>query len=476
MAGVGELTPEPDFSDLPTVVWVNILDHVNLVTRYRVSVTCSKLNEAFNHPTLWRKMTLHVTGNVTNYGWSKQMVVPARNIQLVRHFGKYVQNLSILISGYLDDDFGDWNDLITEVANKCRLETLALSVGTPTTAYHYIGNKSCRRNLIPLVNFIQKAFRLKKLHVMSWPMDNEDENIFEAAVSNPKLKDLEELSLFCATEKDWTSRQPVLPSPTETTYLVNHFCHLRNLSLRSPMINSELLTTLSVKGRAPLRRLQVLVKYIGQEDEFQIPEVSDRVWEEFTRKNLGVQVVLTILTRVPLHELSNFLKPSCPVHAVTFMSFSDCDSNMVLYLTERYGHTLACFECYGEEVDLGNELVSLVEKSPKLDKLLYYGKICSRNVERLAELRSKHWETFIILRDNIYVESEKNIDDMFDEDQVFTETEEGTLVLVSVRKRILREEEKQTAIVRLREMAENVSKQLGYHWMPTVKKPKFSFT
>lgn len=470
---------DPDFSDLPTMVWVNILSRLDLKTRYRVSVTCPKLNEAFHHPTLWSRVTLNVTGNMTNYGWVKQAVVPARNTQLVKHFGKYFQNLTIVISGYLDDDFGNWNDLITEVGNKCRLESLKLRVGTATSVFHYEGKRSCSRNLIPLVNFIKNAFRLKKLHIVSWPMyprnlENIDENIFEAAMLNPKLKELEELSLFCSDASDWTERQPILLQPNDTTNLVNHFCNLRHLALRSPMVDHDLLKALSTRGRQSLQRLHILVNYISEEEAFQIPEIPDKIWEEFSLRNVGVQVALTILSKVPLMELSNLLKPACPMHFLTFMAYSSCDGATVQYITDKYKRTLTGFESHRADVELERELVNLVEDSPNLRNLLYFGKISCSNVERLAELRSTAWTNFQVLRSSVYVEDEDNIEDRFSEDEVVVKTAEGNYVMVSMLKKQLREQKELNAENRKLEMVSRVSELLGYKWTPTLKKPKFS--
>jgi hypothetical protein len=465
---------DPDFSDLPTIVWVNILDHLNLIDKYHVSVTCSKLNEAFNHPTLWRTMTLLVLGNIENYGLRSQVVIPAQNTKLVKHFGKYFQNLTFLISGHLNDDFGAWNDLVEEVTKQCRLETLTLYVGTMTSMRHFTGYRSCSRNLIPLVNFVKNAFRLKTLNIMSWPMfprnlENHDENIFEAAMVNPKLKALENLSLFWADANSWTERQPILLSPRETVVFVNNFNNLRDLALRSPMMDENLLDALSQRHRNMLQRLRILVNYISNDSDFEIPEISDRAWEKFALKNVGVQVELTIMSRVPLVELSNLLKPSCPLYVTNFMVYSRCDDNVVQYLTDKYKKTLTCFKSYGEDACFENELVNMVEKSPNLVQLVYHGNISCQNVERLAALRSRSWATFDILRENIYAE-ENDIDDMYDEDQVIAKGPDGNYVLVAVLRLQQKEQSRLRKESREQDMIDDVSSHVGRKWFPTSRK------
>lgn len=462
----------PDFSDLPTIVWVNILDYLDLNNRYHVSVTCSRLNEAFNHPTLWRKMKLFVLGNNENYGFYNQVVIPTKSINLVKHFGKYFQHLTFVISGHLDQDFGNWNDLVEEVSKECRLETLTLYAGVLTSIRHFAGNRSCSRNLKPLVNIVKNAFRLKNLNIVSWPMfprnlENLDENIFEAAMLNPKLKDLEHMSLFWSNTNVWTERQPILLSPRETADFVGHFSNLKHLALRSPMMNEQLLEVLSSKQRQTLKRLQILVNYIPEDPDFAIPEISDRAWECFCLKNFGAEVELTVMSRVPLVEFSNLLKPSCPVSVTKFMAYSRCDENVVQYITDKYKNTLNCFESYGEDTAFENELVSMVEKSPNLLQLVYRGRISCEKVERLAALRSNLWMTFDFLRENIYV---NNTEDQYDEDQVIAKGPDGKYVLVAMLRFHQREQMERENDVRKQEMIDTVSKHLGYKWIPTPKK------
>lgn len=305
-------------------------------------------------------------------------------------------------------------------------------------------------------------------------LENIDENIFEAAMLNPKLKELEELSLFCSDASDWTERQPILLQPNDTTNLVNHFCNLRHLALRSPMVDHDLLKALSTRGRQSLQRLHILVNYISEEEAFQIPEIPDKVWEEFSLRNVGVQVALTILSKVPLMELSNLLKPACPMHFLTFMAYSSCDGATVQYITDKYKRTLTGFESHRADVELERELVNLVEDSPNLRNLLYFGKISCSNVERLAELRSTAWTNFQVLRSSVYVEDEDNIEDRFSEDEVVVKTAEGNYVMVSMLKKQLREQKELNAENRKLEMVSRVSELLGYKWTPTLKKPKFS--
>ncbi|XP_048777018.2 F-box/LRR-repeat protein 21-like [Ostrea edulis] len=463
-----------DFSYLPTIAWVNILDHLNLNDKYRVSTTCSKLNEAFNHPTLWRKMTLFIMGNMENYGLHSQVMIPAQNIKLVKRFGKYFQNLTFVISGHLNEDFGDWNDLVEEVTKQCRLETLTLYVGIVTSMRHFSGYRSCGRNLIPLVNFVKNAFRLKNLNIISWPMfprnlQNHDENIFEAAMVNIKLKDLENLSLFWSNTNSWTERQPILLSPNETVVLVNHFSNLKHLALRSPMMDENMLNVLSQRQRSTLQRLRILVNYISNDPDFEIPEISDMAWENFCLKNVGVQVELTIMSRVSLVELSNLLKPACPVYVTKFMAYSRCDGNVVQYLTDKYKKTLTCFESFGEDSCFEKELVNMVEKSPNLLKLVYRGNINCQNVECLAALRSRSWVTFDILRENIYVE-ENNIENRYDENEVIAKGPDGTYVLVAMLKFHQKEQSRLCKEAREDEMIDNVSSHLGRKWFPTSRK------
>lgn len=242
------------------------------------------------------------------------------------------------------------------------------------------------------------------------------------------------------------------------------------------MVDQGLLKALSSRGRQSLQRLHILVNYISDDEAFQIPEIPDKVWEEFSLRNVGVQVALTILSKAPLLELCNLLKPACPVHFLTFMEYSGCDEATVQYITDKYKHTLTGFESHGKGgyVELEREIVTLVENSPNIQNFLYFGKISCSNVERLAELRSSSWTNFQVLRSSVYVDDEDNIEGRFSEDEVVVKTADGTYVMVSVLKKQLREQQELNAENRKLEMVSRVSDLLGYKWTPSLKKPKFS--
>ena len=52
----------PDFSELPDVVWVNVMKFLSLPDRARVSQTCHALRDVFNHPSLWYSVEIYLLG------------------------------------------------------------------------------------------------------------------------------------------------------------------------------------------------------------------------------------------------------------------------------------------------------------------------------------------------------------------------------------------------------------------------------
>ncbi|WAQ98978.1 MGAP-like protein [Mya arenaria] len=200
----------PDFSSLPDVAWVRILQHLPLQDRARAARTCHALTDAFNHPSLWSTQTLHFLGNDDNFR-RKAEAVTASNyyLALTKQFGQYFQHLTIKISGHLRKMAGELQELLIEVAENCRLESLTLDVGRQTSQFHTnYGFPPDTESIRVLAAFVRHAFRMKHLNIRSWPMfegiiTKDECNIFKALKSNEKLKkNLEKLTIFWLDERD----------------------------------------------------------------------------------------------------------------------------------------------------------------------------------------------------------------------------------------------------------------------------------
>ncbi|XP_062615327.1 F-box/LRR-repeat protein 21-like [Saccostrea cucullata] len=461
----------PDFGNLPIVVWIGVLEYLSLKDRYSASLACSNIYNAFNHPTLWQKVKLDVGGSSGKHRYFHFVKIPKRNFHLVRRFAKMFHDVTFCIWGPLHTYFGQWNTVLEDSIKDFNLGHLTLDVGGLRNISNVSEMKTRTENMKPMVDLVRNQSHLKTLIVKSWPvfaksLQNPDENIFQAAIENDKIKDLRKLSLFKCESTACSVRRPHLISSELTLKLVDHFKNLTHLALRSPMITSDLISSLSCRVREKLQQLDVTINFIPEDESFKMPAVNESVWKDFSNYNTNVKVKVLVLSRAPHYKLECFLRPSCPLYEIRFGEYIRSDKEFISYLADSFNSTLATFEYKEEDGDFERELVTLVENSDQLCRLKYCGKINCQNVIHLAELRKNNWESFHLIRKNIYKKNvEKNPEMTNDSDQVIAKNKDGVYVPVDLVKfheqvsMLDHEEEEQI-------MIEKVSENLGRDWFP----------
>ncbi|XP_062580160.1 F-box/LRR-repeat protein 21-like [Saccostrea cucullata] len=461
----------PDFGNLPIVVWIRVFEYLSLKDRYSASLACSNIYNAFNHPTLWQKVTLDVGGSSGKHRYFHCVKIPKRNFHLVRRFARMFHDLTFSICEPLHMSFGEWNTVLEENIKDFKLGHLTLDVGGLRNKPNVSEMKIRTENMKPMVDIVRNQSHLKTLVVNSWPvfansLQNPDENIFQAAIENNNIKGLRKLGLFKCNSTAWSGRRPHLISSELTLKLVDHFKNLTHLALRSPMITSDLISSLSLRGRDKLQQLHITINFIPEDESFKMPTVNESVWKDFSNYNTNVKVKVLVLSRAPHYKLECFLRPSCPLYEIKFGEYIRSDKEFITYLADSFNSTLDTFEYNEEDGDFERELVTLVENSDQLCRLKYCGKINCQNVIRLAKLRKKNWESFHLIRKNIYKKNvEKNPEMTIDSDQVIAKNKDGVYVLVDLVKfheqvsMLDYEEEEQI-------MIEKVSEYLGRDWFP----------
>ncbi|XP_052792588.1 F-box only protein 39-like [Mya arenaria] len=456
----------PDFSSLPDVAWVRILQHLPLQDRARAARTCHALTDAFNHPSLWSTQTLHFLGNDDNFR-RKAEAVTASNyyLALTKQFGQYFQHLTIKISGHLRKMAGELQELLIEVAENCRLESLTLDVGRQTSQFHTnYGFPPDTESIRVLAAFVRHAFRMKHLNIRSWPMfegiiTKDECNIFKALKSNEKLKkNLEKLTIFWLDEVTWSERRPILLSPEDSLDLVCNFRNLTTLGLRSPMISNELLISLADRTRRKLENLKIVVHFIN-DSKFQVPRVTPKTWQSLIDRNPNLRVEVLVFLATPDFELANLLPPEVPVSHFMYMKYSKVDPATLTKLHTQYNTTLTAFHSLCDSYNMDDELILLCERCEYLTDFIYHGEIYVNTVIRLAKLRGNKWQRFELNEANVKIHTEY---DDIDDDQVLQRDADGNLVQVGLfRFHAADENQLQTMIV-------EVSSALGTSWRPRV--------
>ena len=465
--GLEESQMIADFSQLPDVTWVQILQHLSLADRYRVSVTCRALYEVFRHPSLWHTQRLCIYGDQSDYPnpYFKGSVLNSF-LKVTKHFGKYFQNLTIKVNGHLCDLHQELGDVLLEVGKQCRLETLTIDVGILTSEFHqmYIEPPSTSA-ILALSSFVKNAYRLRHLHIRSWPLypeiDNEDCNIMKAITRNDKLQSLETLTLFMTDGKGWSERMPCLISSEETLNILAQFHNLTHIGLRTPMLNEEIIEMLADPERAKLKLFKIFVHYLRIKQQFAVPVISSRVWKVLHNRNPDLRIEITIFLQTPHLELANFVKPEIAISSITYMKYAKIDPSTLTLLYNHNCDTLTSFYSYCDSYALDEDLIQLVKKCKFLVEFVYHGEIHLDTVVNLAKLRGDAWKKFEVARSKIQVPDEYAD---LDPDQVIAPDGAGNLVLVELMRHHRSEGEIQEAVDA---MAAEVSNTLGYAWQPS---------
>ena len=459
---------QPDFSELPDVIWVRTFSFLSLRDQSNLASTCHALLDIFSHPSLWSNQKICIMGKDDNWTRGK-CFGPNHCVELAKRFGKYFQNLTITILGHLQTLTPEWETLFTEVGAQCRLESLTLEVGRLTSRpFHLYGFAPKRAAVKALISFVQNAFRMRHFHIRSWPMfeeiyENKECNVFQAMIANPKMKELESLSIFTTdkAEVEWSERRPILLSADATLELVAHFKFLTRLALRSPMITQELVEELAEPTRTRLKILDIFVHYVNPSKYpgFAIPLIPSSSWAKLIQRCPELRVELTIFLHVSHLDLANMIKAEVPLSSLTFMKYSGIDPYILNSVSTAHNKTFTKFHSYCESSGIDSELLDIITKCEYISEFVYHGTIMVSNVTEIAKVGGERLKKFVIKEANIQIPDEIDVDD----DEVIRRNEAGELVMVDFLK-FHRSEDERTE--KLLEMRKCVSKYLGYDWSP----------
>lgn len=204
-----------------------------------------------------------------------------------------------------------------------------------------------------------------------------------------------------------------MPQPVDVVRLVGRFIFLHTLCLRASMLSEQLILELAKHSRPqPLRRLGILLTYKQSQPLDQgrgrgvapfsppppppsIPRISARAWTALKTQAPEVYVDVTIVTKVPFHELSDFLKAEMPLVSLNFMKYARVDWVTLQSVTKKFSASLRRFTAYAnEQRHLDTELLQLVASCTKLDYLVYTDCLLVDTVRQLAASKGSNWYYF----------------------------------------------------------------------------------
>ena len=397
---------ENDFSTLPDVVWVDILTRLSIVDRSRVALACRRLNDAFNHPSVWHSVDVNLVGTLPlGQSRSRQsrrptarygVVAPDRYVAMIRRFGTYFQDVRLTVRGEVSELQESCREVLEQLA-LCRLESLTLKVGEGTLQRH----KPSPAAGNALLALIKQAKRLRTLDIRCWPVSSVDPSscdIIACLHDNERLRRLERLSLFCrdASEDSWVPLTTCLPAPDSVVALLGQLCALTSLSVHSNLLTTKLVSVLCQPKRAQLSRLGVMVVYgrgsvTGYDAKF--PRIQDSTWMKLRQSHPDIGIELTFCNTIPTYELMSLLSAEVPVSSVAFMKYSSYKPDVLTCLAANYYRTLSKFADYGDAESVkGAELSSVVRRCAGLRSLVYHGVLRPSTVLDVAAIRGSSWK------------------------------------------------------------------------------------
>jgi len=393
------MTTDYDFSALPDVVWVDVMTRLSVGQRSRVALVCRRLNDIFNHPSVWHSVDVNLIGTLparmqARPGPRIGVVAPDRYVAMIRRFGAYFQDVRLTICGEVCELKESCREVLEQLT-QCRLESLTLKVGEGIVQR----KKPSPTAAEALLALIKQAQRLRSLDVRSWPVSDIDPtscDIVSCLRDNEKLRRLERLSLFCRdpSEDSWVPLTTRLPDPDSVVGLIGQLSALTSLSVHSYLLTPKLVDVLCKPRRSPLTRLGVMVVYsrsaVGYDARF--PRVEDSAWKKLRESNPSVGVELTFCNSIPSYELMSLLSAEVPVTSVTFMKYSSYKPDVLTCLAANYHRTLAKFADYGDtEGGKEAELNSMVDRCTSLCCLVFHGAVRTDTVLYLAAVRGSGW-------------------------------------------------------------------------------------
>ncbi len=454
-----------DFSYLPEVAWVRILSYLPFGDRWRVSQTCHLLNESFSHPSLWDTVEIILSSEwLQNRPADVHFISPKRHLNMIQNFGCYIKNLSLVYIGYQRTTIpDDCKAVIEELKHRAtRIETLILDADIIITERDILSNDVKYSDLDPFIDLVQNAADLKSITIRSWPNYRglKSGDILGALIQKEKSLGLKKLALYWESARDatWATLNAILPPHDTMTALMKNFSNLVALSLRSSMINEDILKQLSRKDHAPIEKLNILITFSRQEPQKHLPEIQEGTWQMLRDHSPELLVEFTVVTRIPYADLANFMKPNIPVGGLGFMKYARIGKYDLQDISHKYAQTLQKFICLADPEDLDEQIVDMVTKCKNLIYFVHHGFMSYVTVRELAQIRGDKWYKFEVYENNIITQI---LDPVEDENVIVSRNDEGGLFLVRHQYQEQTMEER-TQI--LGQLCLDVSDYVGYIW------------
>jgi len=383
-----------DFSNLPDVVWANVMSYLNLQDRLSLARTCARLYDVFNHPSVWQTVRIVLLKDLPGPGSPSAEQYES----MIDRFGTYFHDLTLIIHGDVCRMGGlgePCQKVLNLMAENCRPIKFSVYVGNGRVA----PVKPKYEDFAAIKSVISKSSRLRSLNIASWPLHHSSfsegrSDVLDKLIAGDDqdtIYRLEHLKLFSSSPKcgEWVPLNSCLPSPDQLAETLKKFTRLRSIGLNSHMLNEAVLAALSLPGRSPsLKHIELLVQY----STGRFPRIAAFVWKALCVSNAEVFVDITVSNTTPHLEMISLLQPEVPLRSITFSKYTRYDADVLIYLSSNHRTALRIFHDYNPERMFENEILEMVSQCSSLDTLVFRGSLSRHAIITLASLRGSRWK------------------------------------------------------------------------------------
>ena len=442
----------PDFSTLPDVVWVAVLQMLTLPDRYHLSLTCSKLYSLFSHPSTWKIVILELPGEHDldfTMTRGRGLILPWQRV-MVEKYGRCFQDLTLCLETF--ELHPECYGVLRSLAKTGGLRRCVLDIcDVPGDQIFHDLSRSKGPSVYTLMEDLSCLSGNLHLDVTcSWVNASMYNDVFRCSRSDLRCKHLHSFAIPYSddTEEELVEHtclgDALRYTQTPTAVLVSRFPCLQHLTLNGCHFSDELLYALADMSsrRCQLRTITGEFKVFDYIEEEDVCDLSSQAWNHLTLSSPHL-VVFCYFQRP--YGLDKVFKPEAPLVSIEIDSLGEkliSPSKLLSFCVDHCDTLVSLKYSVEEEIEVGDDLypdelplVSIAIDCPYLVRLEYGGLIHRADVIKLAEMDRK-WETFAI--DKNYV---------LRDDQAEWEvslTEEDAAMLEEVR--------------------QAVSQCLGYHW------------
>lgn len=472
------------------MVWVRVMQLLDVADRSRLARTCTRLHALLEHPSVWGCLIVNFWRpgfGTPPYGYGVHVTshdeVARKLLTVMRKFGEFIQHARLR---WLDKSLTSaaFDFLADGLASSRCLKSVTLELVDvnlkglfpdaedfgDSRVSEFMRDFSVVRS--PPVRINIEAYISDSIHVnraLFWAL-------FACSCQDIRCRSWTALHLDTSYSDEKLSVELQVPAPI--ALLVSRLPSLQHLHAGAHCLSDQLLYELSqTSKRSPLKTLNIVYHESGRHND-PLPALSAEAWAALAFACPATQVNCPSLYFRFSNSLHCVLKPETPLVSVKVEDSRPEPSLVASCFSTDQSRTLTTLHyevvagqhyLYGGQPIpgavprpgmVGNmSLFDLVTACPRLQHLVYKNTIHHSDIVRVAQL-ARQWRTFHFNEDLILTDEDDNADDTRDNQP----DSEGGETGIGVRSR---EEAAARRMNALHNLCQAVSRAVGYTWQPT---------